>query len=388
MKKTLTFLSIFFLMISSFSFASEAGTLDPAPFPGMGHASPLVKSKFFILEAAVKNGTAQVQLPLDMPGRGIALVLGEFSVKAVGPDQRALEPLTFRDEEMNRMNLPSANTRFNLDSLSPGLQSLTLYDLKDPRYVRMVISQPKSRLELQVQVKPLAARCGESVTVTAHIEDEHLPQEASIDAALPNGKTVMLNDNGQDGDLAADDGIYSGTFIAPGTTDFQGINIRFTATGKRFNGMEFQRNALNTVMVTRPRGKILKDRIAVNPNEIIVPLAAARGNYRVEIIFGVKGTCLAYSRENVSLAQPGSPAMVRLPLPGDALAADRAVVRLLNKDTLGLEEEIEIHLSPTQAPPDFQSISAQTPPMPDSKRQAAEKMNNENQEEHHSPGDH
>jgi len=250
MKKTLTFFSIFFLMISSFSFASEAGALDPAAFPGVGQASPLVKSKFFIQESAVKNGTAQVQLPLDMPVRGIVLVLGESSVKAVGPDQRALEPLTFRDEEMNRMNLPSANTRFNLDSFSPGLQSLTLYDLKDPGYVRMVISQPESRLELQVQVKPLAARCGESVTVTAYIEDEHLPQELSINAALPNGKTVMLNDNGQDGDLAADDGIYSGTFIAPGITDFQGINIRFTAKGKRFNGIEFQRNALNTVMLS------------------------------------------------------------------------------------------------------------------------------------------
>lgn len=379
MKKTLTLFSIFFLMIGSFSFASEAGALDPAPFPGRGQASPLVKSKFFILEAAVKNGTAQVQLPLDMPGRGIALVLGEFSVKSVGPDQRALEPLTFRDEEMDRMNLPSANTRFNLDSLSPGLQSLTLYDLKDPRYVRMVISQPESRLELQVQVKPLAARCGESVTVTAYIEDEHLPQEVSINAALPNGKTVMLNDNGQDGDLAADDGIYSGTFIAPGITDFQGINIRFTAKGKRFNGIEFQRNALNTVMLTQPRGKIFKDRIVMNPHEIIVPLAAARGNYRVEIIFGVEGTCLAYSRENIRLAQQGTPVLVSLPLPGEAQSADRAVVRLLNKDTLGLEEEIEIHLTPAQAPPDFQSISDQTPPMPDSKRQAAEKMNDENQ---------
>jgi len=126
----------------------------------------------------------------------------------------------------------------------------------------------------------------------------------------------------------------------------------------------------------------------VNPHEIIVPLAAARGNYRVEIIFGVEGTCLAYSRENIRLAQQGTPVLVSLPLPGEAQSADRAVVRLLNKDTLGLEEEIEIHLTPTQAPPDFQSISAQTPPMPDSKRQAAEKMNKENHEERHSPGVH
>jgi hypothetical protein len=375
MKNTLTVLSICLLLISSLAFASEAGAVDPAPFPGVGQASPLVMSKFFILEAPVKSGTAQVRLPLDTPARGIALVLGETSVKARGADQRALEPLSFRDEEMKRMNMPAANTRFSLDSLSPGLQALTLYDLNDARQVRMVISQPESRLELQVQVKPLAARCGENVTVTAHIEDERLPQEASVIAALPNGKTVKLNDNGQEGDLVADDGIYSGTFAAPRVTGFQGINIRFTALGKRFNGTEFQRNSINTVMVTQPQGSILEEKITVNPNEIMVPLAAARGNYRVEIIFGVEGTSLAYSRENVTLQ--GNPAAVRLPLPGEALAADRAVVRLLNKDTLGLEEEVEIHLTPTQAPPDFQSISAQAPPMPDSKRQAAEKINNE-----------
>jgi len=372
------------LMISGFCFGSEAGVVAPGPFPGVGQPGPIVKSKFFVLEAPVKSGTAQVRLPLDTTARGIALVLGESSVKAVGADQQALESIVIQDEELSRMNISSVNTRFNLGTLSPGPQSLTLYDLKDAGPVRMVISQPESRLELRVQVKPMAARCGEKVTLSAQIEDEFLPQEAGVIAVFPDGGPLALNDNGLDGDPAAGDGIYSGTFTAAGTADFQGVNIRFTAKGKRFNGMEFQRNAVNAVMVTRPQSSILKDTIAVEHDEIIVPLAAARGNYRVEIIFGVEGTCLAYSRENTILQ--GSPAAVRLPLPVEALAADRAVVRLLNKDTLGLEEEVEIRLTPTQAPPDSRSVSAQEPAGLDSKRRAAEKIKNE--EKNHSHIDH
>jgi hypothetical protein len=388
MKKILISLSICFLIISGFCFGSEAGAVDPGQFPGVGKASPIVKSKFFILTAPVKNGTAQVQLPLDNTTKGIALVLGEYSVKAIGADQQALEPQPLQDKENSRMNMPSTNTRFNLDSLSAGLQSLTLLEIKDSRYVRMVISQPESSLQLEVQVRPLAARSGERVTVTAGIDDEDLPQEAIVTAVLPDGTSIKLNDNGLDGDPAADDGIYSGTFTAPVINDFQGINIRFTAAGKRFNGLAFQRNAINTVMVTQPRCSILKDKIAVNPNGILVPLAAANGNYRVEIIFGIEEISLAYSRENITLR--GNTAAASLPLPQQALAANRALIRLLNKDTLGLEDEIEIHLTPTKAAPDFESLtlSKQAPTMPDSKKQAAEKIKEQDETHSHHKHNH
>ena len=381
MKNIIILFSICLLAISGFSFAGESGSIAPGPFPGAGMSSPVVKSKFFVLEAEVKKGIAHVNLPLDTPRKGIVLVLGESSVRALTAAQQALEPHSFTDEELGKANLPTANTRFNLDTLSSGMQTLTFYDIKNTKYVRMVISQTKSPLEMRVQVTPMAPRSGETVTITAQIKDKQLPQEAAVKASLPDGRTISLMDNGQKGDEAADDGVYTGTFIAPGTSGFQGMNIRFTAEGKRFNGIDFRRNAINRVMVTNPTNGILKQKISVNPKEIIVPLKAAHGRYRVEIIFGFNETTLAYSRENIN--QTGTACNVRLPLPPEALAANRAVVRLLNKDTLGLEEEFEINLIPTQAPPDFEAYSSQTPQMPDSKIKAAEKIKNNEKDGHH-----
>lgn len=363
-------------MTCSFSWASESGHIPPGPFPGVGKASPMVKSKFFVIEAQVKNRAAQVMLPLDTPTGGIALVLGEPSVKAFTTAHRALEPIAFTDEELKRMNFPAANTRFNLDTLPAGVQMLAIHDIRNSQYVRMVISQPESALEMLVQVSPLAVRCGERITVTARFKDEKLPGDTFIKAAVDENSTLRLNDNGQDGDLTADDGIYSAAFTAPQVTGFRGMNIRFSAEGKRFNGISFRRDAINTVMITEPRGKILKERVSVNPNLVIVPIMAAEGKYRVEIIFGFNGTTLAYSRENFT--HNGGTGDIELPMPQEALSADQAVVRLLNKDTLGLEEEFEISLTPTQPPPDFETLSI--PPrkskMTDSKIQAAEKIKN------------
>ncbi len=376
MKKIFTILSICLSMTWSFAWASESGHIPPGPFPQVGMASPMVKSKFFVIEAQVKDRMAQVMLPLDTPNGGIALVLGEPSVKVFNTAHQPLESIAFTDEELKAMSFPAANTRFNLDTLPAGVQMLNIQDIEDSQYVRMVISQPESTLEMLVQVSPLAVRSGEKVTITARFKDEKTPGDTVVKAAVDEKNTLRLNDNGQDGDLIADDGIYSGTFTAPRVTGFQGMNIRFSAEGKRFNDVSFRRDAINTVMITEPRGKILKEKMSVNPNLVIVPIMAAEGNYRVEIIFGFNGTTLAYSRENI--AHYGGIGNIELPMPQEALAANQAVVRLLNKDTLGLEEEFEISLTPTLPPPDFDTLSI--PPrksqMPNSKIQAAEKIKN------------
>jgi hypothetical protein len=381
MKKITTLLSICLLVICGFSLAEESGPVIPDTFPGVGKASPVVKSKFFVTEAPVKNGTALVSIALDAPRNGVALVLGEPSVRAFDARSQALEPLSFKDEEMKRMNLPAANTRFNLDGLSAGRQVLTLHDIENAKFVRLVISQPESTLGLRVQVSPLAVRCGEDVLLTARIADDQLPREATVEAALPNGTTFRLNDNGQDGDVKADDGIYSGTFKAPAVMGFQAVNIRFTAEGKTYAGNDFRRNAINSVMITQPRGKIFTGRVVANPAGISVPLEVEQGNYRVEVIFGYNDVSLAYAREN--FVHEGGTYVVRMGLPQEARPANRAVVRLLNKDTLGLEQEIEIALSPTQGPPDLDKLAPRAPRMPESKKKAAEKMNEENGGGHH-----
>jgi len=375
MKKLLTILSITLFIMSGIALASESGIIDPSPFPKVGKPGPAANSRFFVLEGVIENGTAELSFPIDTPSKAIALVLGEKSVKAF-TGQKALSPISFSNEELSRVNVPSDNTRFNLDQLSPGKQSLALHGLSGEKYVRVVIGQPESPLALEVQVMTLAPHSGDSVTATAQIKDERLPGETFIKGILEDRTSFDLRDDGLNGDESAGDGIYTGTFTAPAVEGFKGINIHFTADGKRFNGMEFRRNALGSVMVTNPIGKVLKEGISVGPETIIVPLKAAIGKFRVEIIFGVNGTSLAYSREEI--VQTGAISEVMLPLPQAALAADRAIVRLLNMETLGLEDEFEIQLTPSQAAPNFDAISPEMPQMPQSKALAIEKLKKNN----------
>lgn len=372
MKKLITILSITIFIMTGICLASESGIINPAPFPKIGKPGPVTQSKFFVLESIINNGNAEVSFPIDTPRKAMILVLGEKSVKAFA-GQKALAPMSFRDEEMSRVNIPADNTRFNLDTLLPGKQSLTLYGLNGEKYARMVVAQPESPLALEIQVFPLAPHSGDTVTVTAQIKDEKLPAEAAIKGILADQTLFSLQDDGLNGDETAGDGIYTGSFIAPAVEGFKGMNIRFSAEGKRFDGMEFRRNVLGSVMVTNPAAKVLKEGITVGTESITVPLKAANGKFRVEIIFGVNGTSLAYSREET--VQTGKGSEVILAIPPAALAADRAMVRLLNMETLGLEDEFEIQLTPSKAAPDFNAISPETPQLPRSKVQAIKKLN-------------
>lgn len=376
MKKIIIILSISLFLVCSMLTAAESGSLDPVPFPKVGNAGPAANSKFFVVSGLIHNGTAEISLPIDTPERSMAVVLGEFSASAFVGDE-TLEPIYFSDKELTRISMPEGNTRFNLDQLQAGRQLLTLNGLKSEKYVQMVVSQPASPLELEVTVKPLAAHSGDKVTVFARLKDEKFPVEAVITGDTDAGISFGLNDDGTGADETADDGIFTGTFTAPEVDGFNGVNIRFTAEGKRFQGTEFRRNVLSAVMVTNPVGKVLGNGISAGPAGIVVPLKAAEGKFRVEIIFGYNGTTLAYSSEEV--VQTGNASNVTLPMPEAGLSADRAVVRLLNMKTLGLEDELEIRLTPTQAPPDFDALARKTVEMPYSKALAAEKMKEENQ---------
>lgn len=377
MKKIIIILSISLFLLCGVSMAAESGSLDPVPFPKVGKAGPAAKSKFFVVSGVIRNGAAEISLPIDTPGRAMAVILGEYSAAALAGEE-TLEPIHFSDKELTRVNMPEGNTRFNLDRLRAGRQRLTLSGLKGDKYVRLVVSQPESPLELEVRVKPLAARSGDTVTVFAQLKDEKFPVEASITGDTGSGVSFGLNDDGTGADEIADDGIYTGTFTAPEVDGFKGINIHFTAEGKRFQGTEFQRNALSGVMVTNPVGKVLKQGISAGPAGIVVPLKAAEGKFRVEVIFGYNATTLAYSREEI--VQTGNASQVTLPMPKAALSADRAVVRLLNMNTLGIEDELEIRLTPTQAPLDFSALEGKPVEMPDSKSRAAEKMKEKEQD--------
>jgi len=375
MKKLTLILSLFVLLGTLCMMTADSGPLAPAPFPKVGQSSPVIQSKFFVIDAMIQNGKVMVELPMDTPSGSIALVLGEEKAKAFTADKKALEAVSFKDEEIKRMSMPEANTRFNLGSLSRGVQSVSFTGLQEKEIFRMVVAQPKSPMALKVQVTPLAARTGETVVATARISDEKLAAQATVEAMLPGGNTFSLNDKGVDGDKIAGDGIFAGSFTAPRVNGFEGINIRFTARGTRHDGSPFLRNAINSVMVTNPIGKMIAQGIKKENDMLTVPMQAAQGSYKVVVIFGYDDTTLAFA--NTDFHQKGEAKEITLSLPPEAGAANRAIVRLLNKATLGLEDELEIQLVPTQAPPDFEALSAIKHELPASKRKVAEVMHEE-----------
>jgi len=359
------------VLFSSLTGAVESGPLAPMPFPVAGKAGPTAQSRFFVLESAVFNGTATVTLPIDTPANAVALILGESKVRALTGDQMALEPMVFEEQEMKRMNLPAGNTRFDLGDLPAGSRVLFLNNINGKR-LKMVVSQPDTPLTLAVQVTPLAARSGQRVTVTARMSDEAALQYAEITAAPVGGSLFKLNDQGLDGDLLAGDGIYSGGFKAPAVDGFNGINIRFSAEGERHDGSRFLRNAISSVMVSQVRSGFVKENIAVSPVGLTVPVKASSDRYRVEVIFGNGETSLAFARENIEPSD--ATRLVSLPLPQSAAAADRALIRLLNRDTMGLEDETLIKLTPTQALPDLKTPAPTAVPLPPSKERAVQLM--------------
>ncbi len=374
MKKLFILFSITVLFVG-LVMADESALINPTQMPEIGKASPLASSKFFVTEAAIHGGVADVLLSLDTPKGAIAMVLGQESVSAVTADNRMLNCLRFSEGEMKRMNIPAVNSRIELDSLKPGKNVVYLSGLAGDQPVKMVVAQPQSPVSLEVMVRPLAPRSGEPVTLLARVMDNGIPTGVTIEGSLPNCTPFYLNDKGENGDAVANDGLYTATVTAPVVDGFEGVNVRFHAVGTRENGVVFNRDVVNSMMVTNSVSRVDSANVNVVGRSLQVPVKAANGRFRVEAIFGHNGTAFTYARKEVILS--GNDAVVSLEMPELATSANHAIVRLLNIDTLGKEDEVEIALNPTSKAPDFDSLRFAPQALPASKVAAAKKHANE-----------
>lgn len=363
------------LLVSLFSipiFAGDSGSLDFTLFPKIGAPGPLAQSKLFIAEAEVKGGTAEVQLPIDTPSKAMAAIMGEKDALLFDKDNRVVDSMSYTDSNMRTFSLPEAGTRYDLKSLKKGKNALSLTRVKGNK-VKMLVTQPESPLSLDVMVKPLAARSGETVTVIARISDQKFPKSAILKATYGKGSNIALNDKGAGADQIAGDGIYTGTFKAPKVKGFKGLKIQFTATGKRFTDIDFQRDAVTNVMITSPVSKIEHKNIYVSQGTIQVPVKAANGRFRISAIYGYDDMALAYSNEDFTLK--GNAGNISITIPESALSANKALIKLLNVDTLGLEDEVEISLTPSAPAPDKSLIEmkrSKSNSLPPSKANAIE----------------
>ena len=358
------------LLLAGWVGSAEWGYLQPAPYPGAAPSGPLHRSNFFVTTVPVVNGRAEVVVPLTRPEAAFAVVFGDQPSRG-RVREKALPRREFVEPELERMDLEPRGSRFDLSSLPAGEHKLLLEGLSK-QTVQVIVAEPASPVTLQLQTKPLAVRSGEVVTVTAQLIDDEPVGQTRMTARLSTGTAVELRDDGQEADEKAGDGIFSGFFLAPEVSGMEGVELSVEARGRRAQGERFSRVATAAVMVTKPVGGLAEKPLSVGSDALEIGLLPATGRFRVEVIYAAEETSFAWAQEELQLS--GQAAQVRVPRPRASWGADRALVRVLNLDTMGVEAEVELPLVPLAAPPDFTAFAQQANPLPPSKRDAARRF--------------
>jgi sulfur carrier protein ThiS len=368
MIRRLFVLSILLLSSAGILSAGQSGPLAPTAFKGVKQAGPQHSSKFYIHEATVNAGKAEVDLLLDTPKGAIAVIMGEQNIQANAQDKQ-LNGISYYQSDLEMMDLPAMGTRFNLDQVNAGQIKMNVSNTGKAD-VLAIVAQPESPVALLTRVSPLAVRVGDWVTVEAQLADsEALPHKNTfIKGKLSNGSAVKLADNGKGVDRIAGDGIFTGKFRAPNVKKMQSIKIQLEAKGQRGFGTDMiQRTGVASVMVTEPAGGFSND-VYADDGAIHVPLKAAQGKFRVSIIYAVNGKNLAWAEEDITLADEN--AELSIDHPQVAFGADQAVVRLLNFQTGGLEAEQLIQLQPNGEAPVRSNAQFAPKALPQSKQNA------------------
>lgn len=331
--------------------ADTGGAVTPGSMPTLNARGPAHHSRFYIGETTVRDGKATLTVPVDTPRNAFIVVFNKEPVAAKTTRGNALPGQSFASETLAQMDVPSMGTRLDVSRLAAGPQQVQLTTRASGR-VRYAVVQPDSPVDLTVQSR-LAAHSGEPVVLTANLGKAQA-SDARITARVPRLGRVTLNDAGRGSDAAANDGIYSGRFIAPRVDQRRLLRVHVDARGTLADGSPFRRTGTTAVMVDQQHASLV-GRLSAGKGPLALTLRGTPGRYRVEAVYGHGDTALAYSREAVTLGpaddrhdrRPSRMSMglghMRLALdrPVAAAAADHVVIRVLNTRTMGLETEAD-----------------------------------------------
>ena len=361
------------LFCSFLGFSLEMGELS-GKMPVVKGKAPIHKTKYFVAHGEVVNGKVMVNVPLSSSNPLIVL-LGEKADSVYMDSVYKLKARGFHTPELENMEVPGVGTRVDGKNINPGYHTL-VFNVKSAKKssVDVVISEPDSPIELKLVAEPLSVRVGDSVTIKADLGKDVSSIKTIVKAIVKSGDIVYLKDDGEYPDEVKGDGIFTGRIIADTDKPFQPEMVKVEVIGVTKEGVPFMRNGTASFMVTNPTTFIDGDVVEAG-GSIVVPLAAAEGRYRVEVIFGNEDNALAYVRDDVVLN--GNSKNVVLPRPAQAMAANRAIVRVLNMDTLGVEAETEIFVHQFKDFDEDRYLLKEKKMhkviLPESKRKAAEK---------------
>ncbi len=326
------------LFLGSMAFALETGSLN-GPMPTVKGKAPVHSSKYFVVTSELQDGKAAFNIPVSV-SNPIIVLMGAQSDKVVMDGELSLMSKAYNTPELEHMEIPGLGTKVEVSDIRKGFHTIS-FVCKETKAgtVNLVVAEPESPVELKVSVTPLSVKVGDSVIITADLGKEVSPVKTFVKAIIKGDTEIELRDDGQYPDEVMGDGIFSGSIIADTDKAFDSKMVKIQVVGVTKDNVPFMRDASASFMVTSPTVYV-DGVISDNGNSITVPLSSAEGRYRVEVIYGHGENALAYVRDDIVL--DGSAKQVVLPRPTQALAADRAVVRVLNMDTLGVEVDTEI----------------------------------------------
>ncbi len=369
------------VLFSAFlGFSLEMGSLT-GNMPVVNGKAPVHKTKYFVAHGEVVDGKVVLNVPVSSSNPVIVL-LGHKTDSVFMDSVYKLKARDFNTPELENMEVPGVGTRIDAKNINPGYHTF-VFNLKSTQKgaVDVVISEPDSPVELKLVAEPISVRVGDSVVIKADL-GESVSSLKTIVKAIVKGKDVIyLKDDGEYPDEVKGDGIFTASLIADTDEAFKPEMVKVEVIGVTKDGIPFMRNGTTSFMVTNPTTFIDGD-IVTTPATIELPLAAGEGRYRVEIIFGYDNYALAYVRDSVVLNGNGK--TVVLPRPREAMAANRAIVRVLNMDTLGVEVEKEVFVQQFK---DFDEDlyllkeNKKIQRLPESKARAAEKYGDNRSED-------
>lgn len=359
LKKLNLVLSCLLSGVPFFALATTYFPLDGSPFPEVDKGGPVTITKNYTLTLPVTTHLIKTDLHLDTPQGALLAVMSKDETIEAQVKDKPLPVFNYRGLK----ELPTRGEVFHLSTLTAGTHKLRLERFKTSTEATLLISQPKSPLLLKAKVKPLAVPTNKKIEVLIELEDEKNIPFTEVSVVL-QGRTYRARQTSNQKFVAS--------FLAPPVKTIESIPIQVRASGMRFDKAPFKREEKIYVMVIRPQSGIKKV-FTGEQADIGVEVLPANGHFRLNVIYGYKGKAIAFAEENFSLTKEGSTTHILIKRPSIALVSDKALVKLLNRDTLGLEGQRVIALSPDrEALKTFQMALPTVPVLPENKAKAVE----------------
>lgn len=330
--------TFFFLIASLWMFAcnlqaEEAGLMYGTPLPDPFASGPTVASKHADIKMIHHEKKLLLQLPIHQPEGALLTVLSEHEAQVFQEDHdEAISTLNETGLGLNEVIQQPLPVFAKLDKIPTGHQNFIIKPISNPE-VELRFIEKQSPLTLFAKAKPLAVTQSQTFSIQVWFDDQEPIQYAEVSIQDKKLRKLRLTKNQQ--------GLYQIKLNAPAIKNRELVDYKIHAEGTRFDGSPFLRTANVSVMAIEAKSGFSKPPEASMEN-IAFEIKESHGSYRLELIYGHQGKSIAWQRHRFFMDD--KPLSFKVLRPDNTLAADTVIIKLLNMDTLGLEDVAQIDL--------------------------------------------